>query len=390
MIEQISTPRFIVFDCETTGFGKHDRIVEIAALTLDPKTLEPTDEYDTLINPERDISNAGVHGITASMVEAAPTFPEVAATLARRLHGAILIAHNLSFDARMLGQEFARFGVEFNAGAGFCTFKVTREKLNAACSRYGIALNNQHRALADARATASLAREVFVDNDAELVSANLGYVRLPLNVRTLRRESSDAVISEMARIVSLSYFPCADEALLHYLDALDWVLDDGYIDDEERAAMKALASNLGITVEQCHQAHRSYLSSIIAAAERDGIVTESEKRLIENVANVLDITDVTLPNVTQLSASSSLQCGMRICFTGEVIVNGKKFERDLLQERFAIVGMQPVRDVTKNGCDILVAADISSQSGKARKARKYGIPVIEITKFLNGVGIDIT
>ena len=390
MIEQISTPRFIVFDCETTGFGKHDRIVEIAALTLDPKTLEPTDEYDTLINPERDISNAGVHGITASMVEAAPTFPEVAATLARRLHGATLIAHNLSFDARMLGQEFARFGVEFNAGAGFCTFKVTREKLNAACSRYGITLNHQHRALADARATASLAREVFVDNDAELASANLGYVRLPLNVRTLRRESSDAVISEMARIVSLSYFPCADEALLHYLDALDWVLDDGYIDDEERAAMKALASNLGITVEQCHQAHRSYLSSIIAAAERDGIVTESEKRLIENVANVLDITDVTLPNVTQLSASSSLQCGMRICFTGEVIVNGKKFERDLLQERSAIVGMQPVRDVTKNGCDILVAADISSQSGKARKARKYGIPVIEITKFLNGVGIDIT
>ena len=390
MIEQISTPRFIVFDCETTGFGKHDRIVEIAALTLDPKTLEPTDEYDTLINPERDISNAGVHGITASMVEAAPTFPEVAATLARRLHGAILIAHNLSFDARMLGQEFARFGVEFNAGAGFCTFKVTREKLNAACSRYGITLNHQHRALADARATASLAREVFVDAAAELASANLGYVRLPLNVRTLRRESSDAVISEMARIVSLSYFPCADEALLHYLDALDWVLDDGYIDDEERAAMKALASNLGITVEQCHQAHRSYLSSIIAAAERDGIVTESEKRLIENVANVLDITDVTLPDVTQLSASSSLQCGMRICFTGEVIVNGRKLERDLLQEKAAIVGMQPVRDVTKNGCDMLVAADISSQSGKARKARKYGIHVIEVTKFLNEVGIDIT
>lgn len=389
MIERMSTPRFIVFDCETTGFGKHDRIVEIAALTLDPKTLEPTDEYDTLINPERDISNAGVHGITASMVGAAPTFSEVAATVARRLHGAILVAHNLSFDTRMLGQEFARVGVEFNGGAGFCTLKVTREKLNAACRRYGITLNHQHRALADARATASLAREVFVESDAELVSANLGYVRLPLNVRTLRRESSDAEISEMARIVSLSYFPCADEALLHYLDALDWVLDDGYIDDYERAAMKELASNLGITVEQCHQAHRSYLSSIIAAAERDGIVTESEKRLIENVANVLDITDVTLPNVTQLSASSHLQCGMRICFTGEVIVNGRKFERDLLQEKAAIVGMQPVRDVTKKGCDMLVAADISSQSGKARKARNYGIPVIEVTEFLNEVGIDI-
>ena len=29
---------FVVIDCETTGLGRHDRIVEIAALTLDPKT----------------------------------------------------------------------------------------------------------------------------------------------------------------------------------------------------------------------------------------------------------------------------------------------------------------------------------------------------------------
>ena len=311
-------------------------------------------------------------------------------TLARRFHGAVLIAHNLPFDARMLGYEFTRVGVAFNAGAGLCTLKATGEKLNAACHRYGITLNHQHRALADARATASIAREVFVEGNAELVSANLGYVPLPLNVRTLRRESSDAGISELARIVSLSYFPCADEALLLYLDALDWILDDGYIDDEERTAIEELASTLGITVEQCHHAHRSYLSSIIAAAERDGIVTESEKRLIENVAKVLAITDVTLPNVTQLSATSSLRSGMRICFTGEVIINGKTIHRNLLEEKAALVGMQPVSSVTKKGCDLLVAADPSSQSGKARKARRYGIPVIMVAEFLNEVGIEIT
>lgn len=201
----MSTPRFVVFDCETTGFRQHDRIVEIAVLTLDPRTLEPMDEYDTLINPERDIGSVGVHGITASMVEAAPTFPEVAATLARRLHGAVLVAHNLSFDSRMLGYEFTRVGIEFNSGAGLCTLKATGEKLNSACRRYGIKLDHQHRALADARATASLAKEVSIENDAELVSANLGYVHLPVNVRTLRRESSDAEISEMARIVPILF-----------------------------------------------------------------------------------------------------------------------------------------------------------------------------------------
>ena len=90
---------FVVIDCETTGLGRHDRIVEIAALTLDPKTWEPVDEYDTLINPERDLGPVGLHGITASMVEAAPVFSEVAAALARRIHNAILVAHNLPFLA---------------------------------------------------------------------------------------------------------------------------------------------------------------------------------------------------------------------------------------------------------------------------------------------------
>ena len=63
------------------------------------------------------------------MVEAAPTFPEIITTLAHRLHGAILIAHNLSFDARMLGYEFKRLGVDFDAGSGLCTYRATGSKL---------------------------------------------------------------------------------------------------------------------------------------------------------------------------------------------------------------------------------------------------------------------
>ena len=135
---------FVVIDCETTGLGRHDRIVEIAALTLDPKTWEPVDEYDTLINPERDLGPVGLHGITASMVEAAPVFSEVAAALARRIHNAILVAHNLPFDSRMLAYEFARLGVPFDVGSGLCTYGATGEKLSVACDRLRITLDIQH------------------------------------------------------------------------------------------------------------------------------------------------------------------------------------------------------------------------------------------------------
>ena len=385
-----STPRLVVIDCETTGLGLHDRIVEIAAVTLDPQTWELVDEYDTLINPERDVGPVGVHGITASMVETAPIFSEVAAALTRRLHGQILIAHNLSFDTRMLGYEFDRLGVAFNVGSGLCTFRTTGEKLVAACRRLGIVLDSQHRALADARATAALAREVLAGDDADPEPAVFGYVPQPLTMRTLRRESLDAGISELTRIVSLSCYPCADEALLQYLDALDWVLDDSCIDDQERVAIEKLASTLGISSEQRRQAHHSYLSSIIAAAERDDLVTETEQRLIVQIAKALDISGVTVPQVTRLPATSSLRSGMRVCFTGTVVVTGNPVCRSFLEETAASAGMQPVASVTKKNCDLLVAADTSSQSGKARKARNYGIPVMAVADFLNEVGRDVT
>ncbi len=375
------TSRLTVIDCETTGLGRQDRIVEIAVVTLDSQTWEPTDEYDTLINPERDVGPVGVHGITATMVEAAPMFAEVAAALRRRLHGSILVAHNLPFDTRMLRQEFDRLGVAFSAGAGLCTFRATGEKLIAACQRFGIRLNNQHRALADARATATLAREVQ-DDDTDFRSAVLGYVPQPSGVRTLRRETMGTDISELARVVSLSRYPSSDEEMLQYLDALDWVLDDNYIDDQERAAIGKLASTLGISSEQRHQAHRAYLQSIIAAAERDGIITENEQKLITMISDTLGIVDLAIPQVTDLPHVSSLRTGMRVCFTGSAIVEGTPIPRDYLEKTAAQAGMQPVGSVTRKNCDLLVAADSSSRSGKTRKARDYGIPVMTVEEFL--------
>ena len=39
-------------------------------------------------------------------------------------------------------------------------------------------------------------------------------------------------------------------------------------------------------------------------------------------------------------------------------------------------------DVRKAGCDLLVAADPASTSGKATKARQWGITVIGISDFM--------
>ena len=388
MTDTISLRRLVVIDCETTGLGEKDRIVEIAALTLNPETWETTDEYETLINPERDVGPVGIHGITASMVETAPIFSEIIAALARRIHGATLIAHNLSFDARMMSYEFDRLGVDFDAGSGLCTLKETGCKLSAACHGYEIPLDNQHRALADTRATAALAREIFINAEPGSVAATIGDCPHTLNPRTLRRDAIDAGTNEMARVISHAYYPYSDEALLQYLNALDCVLDDHHIDKEEHAAIERLAETLGISSERRQEAHRSYLASIIAAAKRDGIVTKSEHRIIKQVADALQVSDVPIPEVTKFPAESSLREGMRVCFTGQAVVKGTNISKDYLKNCAALAGMQPVKSVSNKNCDLLVAADTSSQSGKMLNARKYGLPVMTVAKFLTQIGRD--
>ena len=41
--------RFAVVDTESTGFGKTDRVLEIAIILIDGKEI--TQEWETLINP---------------------------------------------------------------------------------------------------------------------------------------------------------------------------------------------------------------------------------------------------------------------------------------------------------------------------------------------------
>ena len=273
-----------------------------------------------------------------------------------------------------------------HVGLGLCTLKATSEKLVAACRRYGIALETQHRALADARATAALACVIFSNEVANLGAATVGDCPHVPNPRTLRRDAVDAGTSELTRVVSLAHYPYSDEALLQYLDALDWVLDDHHIDYQEHAAIERLAATLGISNERRQEAHRSYLASIIAAAKRDGIVTEAEQRIISQVADALRVSDMTIPKVTELPVASSLRDGMHVCFTGTAVVEGTPVPRSFLETRAAQAGMQPVASVTRKNCDLLVTADSSSQSGKVHKARGYGIPVMTLAVFLEEIG----
>lgn len=103
---------FVIFDTETTGFSPlNDRVIEIGAVKVrDGKKLG---EKTWLLNPQRSIPwyVEKVHHISFEMLKDQPTFAEVYPEFLEFIDGAVLIAHNASFDVRMMSAEAERAGL---------------------------------------------------------------------------------------------------------------------------------------------------------------------------------------------------------------------------------------------------------------------------------------
>lgn len=381
--------RFVVVDTETTGLFAADRLVEVAAVTVDQDGAI-VDEWDTLVDPQRDVGPTHVHGVTASMVSTAPRFEEVAAALAERLSGAVLVAHNLAFDGRMLTREFAQVEASLSPGSGLCTLRLGGAKLADLCQAYRVQLENAHRALGDARATAQLLGRLAAQAVTPGSRADVSSLSLPYSGRTLQREMTngeEVPMPYLARLASRTRHHGERGATLAYLDLLDRALADLVITADGQAELSDLAGELGLSGNEVAAAHRRYLDELVAAALRDEVVTDEEYELLHGAAAALGLDPATVDAATAAwrasAATVQLAAGMRVCFTGAATSpDGTEIPRDVLHRFATDLGLEPTSSVTKSACDLLVAADPSSQSGKAGKARRYGIPVAHVDDFL--------
>lgn len=381
--------RFVVVDVETTGVYQHDRVVEVAAVTVD-RHGEIVDEWDTLVDPQRDVGPTHIHGVTATMVSAAPRFEEVAAALAERLYGAVVVAHNLTFDTRMLVNEFARLDATLAPGDGLCTLRIGGGKLADLCYAYGVKLTHAHRALGDARVTAQLLARVLDGHTAACSCARVFDVRGTYQARTLQREMidpDDVPMPYLARLGSNVHHYGEQGAALAYLDLLDWALADLVISPEEQSQLLALAADLGLSRDEVTDLHGRYLDELVAAALRDDVVSDAEASLLHRAAAALDISpgavDQRVDGWRSDSGGLRLVPGMRVCFTGTATYpDGSELPRRKLQQVAESLDLVATSSVTKSSCDVLVAADTSTQSGKAGKARRYCIPIVDVYDFV--------
>lgn len=376
--------KFGVVDFETTGFGKTDRIIEVGLVLVDGDRI--VDEWQTLINPERDISNSQIHGITADSVSLAPIFTEIIDFLSHTLNNRILVSHNLNFDQGMLKQEFKRAGIDADFGVGFCTLEATKRRLVDACADYGIEHDLRHQAIVDARSTTQLLKHLIREdlNLRPFVS------QVPIAIKTPRvfvRDAGSANSRDIQPQSSLlDSVTLTDKAGLElsYLDALNLVLSDLTISKQEKQFLDDLAESLGLSTDEQHQIHQDLVKSLKETALRDNFLSPKEIDFLTNLSRELGIEIDLQVNPTSDMKDLVVDAGTRVCFTGKALdERGEEIPREKLEELAARNGLIPVNSVTKKSCDLLVAQDASTMSGKAKKARDFGISVMSVKDFLD-------
>ncbi len=182
---------FVVLDFETTGLSPEngDRITEVAAIRV---------QQDRVIGSFESLANCGVriprflqqwNGITQKMVDAAPPVKEVISGLLDFIGDDHIVAHNASFDQRVLDNECTLTRKAHGCGDFICSMRVARRvypkfrshALQALVSRFRLsASGDAHRAGPDATITANLLMKMARDLKAK-------NKRVDVNAALLRR-----------------------------------------------------------------------------------------------------------------------------------------------------------------------------------------------------------
>lgn len=168
---------YSIIDVETTG-GKFNEegITEIAIYKFDG--IKVIDQFISLLNPEIPIQPfvQQLTGINNKMLSNAPKFYQVAKRILEITDNTILVAHNSSFDYRMMKVEFDRLGYDFIIPQ-LCTVNLSKKlipdmesyKLGKLVKSLGIPISNRHRAAGDAMATVELFKLLLIKDKSKQI-----------------------------------------------------------------------------------------------------------------------------------------------------------------------------------------------------------------------------
>lgn len=351
------------------GRMSRPRPVEIAVAFDDGTAIS------TLVNPQRDLADAREkYGISVHDVLLAPTLAEAWSVLGPVLDGATPVGVATDHTLSLIDFEFKRLG------------HVTPLPLG---------IDIQTDLLEPAEVRGLTARTALGRAQAALTA------RTRLVVQDPGASAFDLLESPSARMAYLlTRDPAASPPSSEHLPVLSSLLD---VSREISAALL-----MGMTAAQVRAdilpgarpsddlAVRALTAEQLAvvAARSTGVPAELIARLAEvDVLLGIETADLLAEFASQTAGIAEvLVPGARICFTGTAhSPSGRLLEREEMDAIAAGCGLVPVKNMTKTKCDVLIVAEVGTQSGKARKAVDYGKPVFSADEFfgwllLNGHG----
>ena len=200
---------YAILDIEATG-GKvgDESIIEIAIYKFDGEEI--VDQFISLVNPEKKIEPfvQKLTNISDKMVKTAPKFHEIAKRIVEITDDCILVGHNVTFDYRMLNQEFNRLGYTYEKD-WIDTFEYAEKlipgmpsySLGKLCDSLGIVVTDRHRASGDARATLALFKLLMDKDNSKIITKKTG-IKLPKKINS----KYEALVGDLPNKPGLFYF----------------------------------------------------------------------------------------------------------------------------------------------------------------------------------------
>lgn len=315
------------------GRMSRPRPVELAVAFDDGTALS------TLINPQRDLADARTaFGITVSDVLLAPTLREAWAVIAPMLAGCTPVGAGVDDQLGLIDFELKRLGY------------VTAMPLGVELR--GTRVSGQ---TALARAHAALA----------------AHTGLPTEAGSSPFEEPGAAEGNWGLLVSRD--PDVPTPVARHLPALSALLR---VSRDVGAVLLGARVARDLDTPGDAAARQSVADQLRAAAARVRLPAEVAGRL-EEASRLLGVQiDTTGMCAGGEDIAAVLTPGARICFTGTAQDGwGRIVDRTEMERLAAAAGLAPVKTVSKTRCDVLVTAEVGTQSGKARKAQEYGKPV---------------
>jgi hypothetical protein len=322
----------------------------------------------TVVNPQRDLADARqAYGITACDVLLAPTLLEAWDVIAPMLAGCTPVGVGIDETLGLIDFELKRLGhvVSMPLGVDVPLAALEPNHLHALSDRTAL---GRAAMVLNASTTSGFADMGFTAFSEPEPSETLGGILLSRS----RDTPTPVAVHLPALSALLEVSRSVGPTLLGEATAADVrTPGEGIADTSWTAAarhsvaaqLRTVASRIRLTEEsmaRLHEAERLLGVEIVDAS-------------IELDPSGGDIAKVLMP-------------GARICFTGEARnAAGQELSRHQMEEIAAAAGLTPVKSVTKTRCDVLVTAEVGSQSGKAGKAHEFGKPVFGADEFLTWI-----